>query len=1280
MEARTRTGAHCPPAPSAGRPPKPRRRIPRAAIVAVAACLAVVLGAGTAWAYNYTKLDLTWYTNNRDASEFTVSTAGQMQAFSALVNGDAVDVTGNPMEAVSFEGKTVRLANGVSLAFTGEFTPIGTDAHPFEGTFDGQGKDITGLSIKSGTTDIGLFGVAGERSILRNVSIGDSGVVQLSSGDTAFEDVGSLVGDCRGSIENSTSRAQVTVEYTGTDVAGSVMKSVGGVAGSVKGSVTGTSFGGSLRAETPANAYTGSDGSSVATVVENVGGIVGTFGGNLSGCTNSGTMVVVTSGASGVDRFGATVEAKSLYVGGVGGYGEGNVTDCHNTATLFTTSVAGATLDDIDSDKAKDADGGADALGGVVGSLRGIAMSGLGDNRGDAGLEEGALELVLSNCSNTGYVAGLHTVGGIVGSQGSNTVVTRCVNGTAGTDGTSSVGHVRTTRWNKPAGGGIAGQSWGVISYSRNHGQSENTKTGYFTAGICGMLEKHEAQKSTPEIYACYNTGNVFTFGTAASFYVGGIVGENDHGCYVHDNVFLSGTVASSLTNRDDEEDVAAGRNYGTVANTTVVYETAKQAAEKKGIAITSGEAVAILNKLAANDDWANYYFITKGANKGYPVLNGEASPDGRIDLAGVAYSIEFVKNAKYTAAYNPTPTLKVTVTIDGMTKELVQGSDYKVVADPSALGADGICKGLTNGEKPYQATIEGIGNYYGSPAQKTAYGIDRGEFNECTVSVVSGKWTGEPLNSPAVSVTDAGGSIVSADDYTFVVNDGEDCVKTGNYPVVATAKDESNYQGTASGTYAIDQVDIYKDADVVGFTYENRVWYYDEDKTDYYEVIPADATGAALPEGADLLYDEQGLPYVVPQTYTDPDTGREAQRSTYVNEDGRTLTVAEAKRQDAGGKPVYGDMAVDFTGTSIQPTCLGVLYDGKLLQGVRESDLPSIKPEDTANVKYVVRYGGTGDGGTMAKPLNTNATTSVDQPEASIVVRGYNMFTNYAYVDFKINAIEGGADNIKVVQKTASLDYAAGGLPPAPETKRDDAVGNVNQAVEVRYAPDPAKYDAQDASTYYVLDGANWKLEFDHGTTADGTPITDAKAGYVAGSLVYFKVVPTDQCSVKGWDAIAIPDAWEVASSKVTRFDGPAVEVTVEQGKAYDPNDWQPKITAVNTATGETLVEGTHFAVSTAGLEAPRYNAATGKIEGSLRVAGKKAGGYTGTVSLDYTVGRRGEQAHLVVRRRKPEGDHIVGRSSNLHRAELAGRRMECGRSERCAAPWMERVPLHRY
>lgn len=156
-------------------------------VVAFAAAAALALVAGSAWAYSYYSTNFNWYLDNPDAETFTLKTAGEMEAFSAIVNGEApADPDGDGdtdfAGAVSFEGKTVQLAGNVNLLGSlrgNEFTPIGKDAdHAFAGTFEGNGYQISGLKLVAGekdgaqlgaqgTQNVGLFGVVSTAGSLR---------------------------------------------------------------------------------------------------------------------------------------------------------------------------------------------------------------------------------------------------------------------------------------------------------------------------------------------------------------------------------------------------------------------------------------------------------------------------------------------------------------------------------------------------------------------------------------------------------------------------------------------------------------------------------------------------------------------------------------------------------------------------------------------------------------------------------------------------------------------------------------------------------------------------------------------------------------------------------------------------------------------------------------------------------------------------------------------------------------------------------------------------------
>ena len=83
-------------------------------------------------------------------------------------DGKAEGVTG----AVTFSGKTVSLAADIDLNAGGilQWTPIGTSAAPFKGTFDAGGHIISALSIANTASYQGLFGYI-DNAAVKNLTI-----------------------------------------------------------------------------------------------------------------------------------------------------------------------------------------------------------------------------------------------------------------------------------------------------------------------------------------------------------------------------------------------------------------------------------------------------------------------------------------------------------------------------------------------------------------------------------------------------------------------------------------------------------------------------------------------------------------------------------------------------------------------------------------------------------------------------------------------------------------------------------------------------------------------------------------------------------------------------------------------------------------------------------------------------------------------------------------------------------------------------------------------------
>ena len=123
---------------------KPLYRFAATAAVLLAVCLVFMMPVSAEWT-----VDSKWGSNYDSITEFDIADAGDLAQFSKMVN-----------EGNTFQGKTVKLTADIDLE-NQEWTPIGDDGYNnlFSGTFDGNGKTISGLQITSANDGfVGLFG------------------------------------------------------------------------------------------------------------------------------------------------------------------------------------------------------------------------------------------------------------------------------------------------------------------------------------------------------------------------------------------------------------------------------------------------------------------------------------------------------------------------------------------------------------------------------------------------------------------------------------------------------------------------------------------------------------------------------------------------------------------------------------------------------------------------------------------------------------------------------------------------------------------------------------------------------------------------------------------------------------------------------------------------------------------------------------------------------------------------------------------------------------------
>ena len=233
-----------------------------------------------------------------------------------------------------------RLENDIDMS-NYLFTPIGADLyHVFAGTFDGNGKTLTGLTVATGINNYaGLFGKCDTTSVIKNLTLVNPTV------ETNAYYAGAIAGYSVGTIQDCT--------VTGATV--SIGLGIGGIAGYCQ-TITGC---------TVSDSYIAGGGGFC-------GGIAGQINTYISNCAVINTYITAGSVSSTTPSGGVV---GSLYYG--------NMDNCYFTGTLDGTSVsylnlggvAGVcyygTIDQCFSTGSIEAAGSSAIVGGVVGTLYG---------------------------------------------------------------------------------------------------------------------------------------------------------------------------------------------------------------------------------------------------------------------------------------------------------------------------------------------------------------------------------------------------------------------------------------------------------------------------------------------------------------------------------------------------------------------------------------------------------------------------------------------------------------------------------------------------------------------------------------------------------------------------------------------------------------------------------------------------------------------------------------------------------------------------------------------
>lgn len=1015
------------------------------AALACAVTLACVLGAfapKAAWAAT---ADTSWYDGHEGDTTFVVSDANDIAGLAQLVNSGKAD----------FKGKTVTFASslpgtGATLVLSGEFQPIGTASHPFNGIFDGKGLAVRGLSITKGTDGVGFFGYAGAASSIRNLSVTGSITLNVGTDGSVIRNVGGVVGVTQGSISGCASSVQVSVvsAVAATESNPRTVKYVGGVAGRVYGDVQNCST------RSYADVYVESSAGALSAtenwIAGYVGGVVGMqgpepFGSNASvlgtmtnivSCDNAAKVRIHTYTAGLPDRFGNPTNTASQFLGGIVGYTTGNVTNCTNSGNVDSSHVG--------SDGKVQAAIGATSAGGIAGAMRVEEQIVAAGDNSDPGLSYNKATgqtavITMSGCSNTGNVFGLSQAGGVVGQAGSYTVITAC----------SNTGNVEGSRYTKPSPGGVAGRTYGDMSYCYNTGTvTSTTGAGYYAAGIVGMVGSigtdANGDEILPEIWACYNTGYITT--STGAFRSGSIVGAFDAG-YIHDCFSLTNRALTNRVNGDEKFN-------GTMADSVVEIPEAS---------ISTAETVARLNACADKDGWNVYFSLPEGKSYGdrsvHPVLvsGSYASAKDLSTVSGAKAST--TDNAPYSTSSDPVPQVSASYQSGSGTVTLVQDADFRVIPQADTAGTGVSSTGFT-------ATIVGIGNYTGKLPANATYQIKKGPISECTIVAESVYYNFGKQKPQAVHLYDAAGNEISSSEYSWSVDESlyastaavkglipyqdAQSVDQASYPITVTAAASGNYEGSkTSECFTIK---------LVPFAYSNA----------------SDNPNQGSLKIGDIVWGDQ----------------------TWKFED----VCGYAANNGAGDQSKRGALKVKYTGEPIKLKVTGITYLGRNLVEVEEGNTDWMY--HPKNYGYKLLYGNAnpelGSDSQMQsdESLVTNVTGE-DYAAFTIRASAYSNFDNFVTVWFEITpasltddcemtgfedtvAYKGASaaqDNVKFTYNGMTLekgrDYTATYKPNLAEntmTVTFTGVGNYTGSITKTYATTgtPISFSDVDPNAWY--------------------------------------------------------------------------------------------------------------------------------------------------------------------------------------------------------------------
>ena len=268
--------------------------------------------------------DLSWYTSNKTASEYIISTNKELAGLSIIVNQGYSD----------FSGKTIKLGADIDLSGKA-WVPIGKDTYLFKGIFDGQNHTVSGVDLSvSDFSDwyIGFFHRL-DKSSVKNLTL-FCDIYLLNAlykfFKTDFVGIGGLVGYADGAtIDNCISYTDVIYRINGERC--HIIPKIGGLIGYASScTISKCKHEGDIRYIHEKDTY----------IAEEI------YIGGLIGDAQKSTITFSESTNSSIRVDAACISIgyttpKTINYGGLNGYGYKNTLLCCRSISDFTGNYVG---------------------------------------------------------------------------------------------------------------------------------------------------------------------------------------------------------------------------------------------------------------------------------------------------------------------------------------------------------------------------------------------------------------------------------------------------------------------------------------------------------------------------------------------------------------------------------------------------------------------------------------------------------------------------------------------------------------------------------------------------------------------------------------------------------------------------------------------------------------------------------------------------------------------------------------------------------------------------